>query len=110
MEMKDIIDKLKDKIDLCKKQGKFFNKPIFEDESIVVTETDNGTSGSELLNYTYKIDVPEKGTIIINAVSKDKSRTFDVRPDVTSIMVKCSGFEGASEYDFADYWEEGLLY
>lgn len=108
MEMNELIDLLKEKVGQCKKKGKFFNKPYFDDESIVVTEKENTSSESETLNYTYRIENSDKGTIVIDAISKDKSRTFDDRPDVTSIRVRCSGFEGASSYDFADAWEEGL--
>ena len=108
MEMNELIDQLKEKVDQCKEKGKFFNKPLFDDESIIVTEKENPSSESVILNYTYRIVNPGKGTIVIDAISKDKSRTFDVRPDVTTICVRCSGFEDASSYDFTDGWEEGL--
>lgn len=99
--MEEVIEKIKEKIAACKQTGDMFNLPSLPD-SIVVMKTDVGSHGATLYHDEYHLVLPDGETIDVDYQSKDKCKSFVVRPDRSYIEVKCSD----STYDFSDTWDE----
>lgn len=98
--MEEIIKKIKEKIEECKQAGDMFNLPSLSDD-IVVEKYKLGPHGA-LYNDEYHIVLPNGKTIDIDYKSKDKCKSFVVRPDRSYITVKCSDVV----YNFSDAWDE----
>lgn len=99
--MEEVIEKIKEKIAVCKHTGDMFNLPSLPD-SIVVMKTDVCSHGATLYHDEYHLVLPNGETIDVDYQSKDKCKSFVVRPDRSYIEVKCSD----STYDFSDAWDE----
>ena len=99
--MEDVIEKIKEKIAACKQTGDMFNLPSLSD-SVVVIKTDVGSHGATLYHDKYHLVLPNGETIDVDYQSKDKCKSFVVRPDRSYIEVKCSD----STFDFSDTWDE----
>lgn len=98
--MEEIIKKIKDKIEQCKQAGDMFNLPALPDD-IVVVKNELGSHGA-LYHDEYHIVLPDGKTIDIDYRSKDKCKSYVVRPDRSYITVKCSD----AVYNFSDAWDE----
>ena len=100
--MEEIINLIKARIQECKSKGDVFILPSINMPGVSVEETDGQSSGSVLLESSYKISLPNGDTICIDYQSKDKCRTFQINPDRSYISVTCSD----SRFDFTDAWDE----
>lgn len=98
--MEEIIKKIKEKIEECKKAGDMFNLPALSDD-IVVEKKELGPLGA-LYHDEYHIVLPDGQTIDIDYQSKDKCKAYVIRPDRSYITVKCSD----AVYNFSDAWDE----
>lgn len=94
------IEAIKARIEECKKNGTVFILPKLDGAEII--EENPEPIGSELLHQDYFIKLADGCTINIMYQSKDKCRTFQIKPDVSIISVKCSD----SNYNFTDGWDE----
>ena len=101
INMEEIIKKIKEEIESCKQEGNMFCLPVLPDD-ICVTKTDVGSHGSTLYHDEYHITSQDGKMIEVDYQSKDKCKSFVVRPDRSYIKVKCSD----STYDFSDAWDE----
>ena len=100
--MKEVIEKIKEKIADCERKGDMFHMPSIDRKDVHITETELEPSGSALYRCEYKIEFSNGDWIHIDYASKDKCRTFQVNPDRSVIAVQCSD----SSLDFSDGWDE----
>ena len=100
--MKEVIEKIKDKIADCERKGAMFHMPDFNRMDVQITEKEIEPTGSVLYHCEYKIEFSNGDWIHIDYASKDKCRTFQVNPDRSVIAVRCSD----SSLDFSDGWDE----
>ena len=98
--MKEIIEKIRAEVEKCKETGNLFTMPHMDEVEFIETKCPSG--GGTLLHIEYDITLPDGGTINIDYQSKDKCRTFQMRPDRSYIEVKCSD----DQYNFRDGWDE----
>lgn len=98
--MEEIIKIIKEKIEECKQAGDMFNLPALP-KDIVVEKEELGPHGA-LYHDEYHIVLLDGKTIDIDYKSKDKCKSYVVRPDRSYITVKCSD----AVYNFSDAWDE----
>ena len=87
MKVQEAIQIIKEQILQCERDGEMFDLP---------------NEGADLLHREYKINFPDGEYIHIDYHSKDKCRTFQINPDRSVILVKCS----LPELDFTCSWDE----
>ena len=100
--MKEVIELIKQAIAECEKNGDMFNMPSIERNDVEVIKTDLEPQGSSLYRKEYDIKISDGGWIHIDYASKDRCRSFQVRPDRSVIEVTCSD----SSLNFSDAWDE----
>lgn len=102
--MDEILSAIKAKIEECKKSGDTFTMPTIDRDGVAVERNKLEPSGSVLFHEEYKIILPDGAWITIDSQSKDKCRTFQINPDRSYVIVKCSD----PSKDFADGWDESV--
>ncbi len=100
--MKQVIELIKQAITECKKNGDMFNMPSIDRNDVEVTEEKLEPKGSALYRDEYNVKFADGGWIHIDYASKDKCRSFQVRPDRSVIEVTCSD----DSFNFSDSWDE----
>lgn len=100
MNIQEALHIIKEKILQCEQTGKMFDLPKIENAQVVINDLPN--EGADLLHREYKIDIDNGESIYIDYHSKDKCRTFQINPDRSVILVKCS----LPELDFTYSWDE----
>ncbi len=103
--MKQVIEKIKEVIEDCKKKRVMFHMPVLnnsQDLNVVMKELE--PIGAILYHCQYVISFGGGDKILIDYSSKDKSRTFQNNPDRSVIVVTCSD----SSLNFTDGWDEGI--
>lgn len=97
-----IIEIIKAEVAECEKTGDMFKLPELSIEGVKVNHESLKGNGSTLYHDTYHIELPDGDCVDIDYQSKDKCRSFSVKPDRSYIVVKC----GNSAFDFSDAWDE----
>ncbi len=83
--MKEIYDKILSEIEVCSKAKKMFFLP--EIVGCKITESEPKYGGPTLYKIHYQIEKGEE-KIEITYESKDKSKSFQVKPDLNIVTVK----------------------
>lgn len=91
-----VIAAIKACIEECKAKGEVFTMPKIEDCSI------EECPGSTLYHSECVVRLSDGRSIRVDYQSKDKSHSFRIEPDMSSIKVECSDHSN----DFTDSWEE----
>lgn len=102
MEMKRIIEIIKTEVAECEKTGNMFQLPELNIDGVKVIHESLKGNGSTLYHDTYHIELHDGAFIDIDYQSKDKCRSYSVRPDRSYIVVKCSN----PSFGFSDAWDE----
>lgn len=97
-----IIEKIKAEVAECEKTGDMFKLPVLDVDGVKVTHESLKGNGSTLYHDTYHIELPDGDSVDIDYQSKDKCRSFSVKPDRSYIVIKCSD----PSFDFSDAWDE----
>lgn len=100
MNLKTVINVIKDQISLCEQTGDVFDLPEIRNAKVLTNDLPN--EGADILHREFCIDLQDGDTIHIDYHSKDKSRVFQMNPDRSVISVKCS----RPDYDFRTAWDE----
>lgn len=100
MNIRKTINIIKEQISLCEQTGEMFDLPEITNAKVEINDLPN--EGADLLHREYKIDLADGESIHIDYHSKDKCRSFQVNPDRSVILVKCS----QPELDFENSWDE----
>jgi hypothetical protein len=83
-EMKKLFDLIVSDLERCRKDRDFFR---LRDTQFTVTTNNNPLKGANLLDNTTTINNSDE-EIIINEVSKDMCRTFQINPDRNHVTVE----------------------
>ncbi len=102
--MIQIIDKIKDSISECARKKTMFQMPSFDRTDLKVFKTELASTGSVLYHCEYKINFDNGDWILLDYVSKDKCRSFQINPDRSVVNVTCSN----PTLNFTDGWDEGI--
>lgn len=102
LNMKQVIELIKQKIAECEKNGDMFSMPSIDRSDVEVNKTELEPQGSSLYRKEYNVKFADGGWIHIEYASKDRCRSFQVRPDRSVIEVTCSD----STLNFSDGWDE----
>lgn len=97
-----IIERIKAEVAECEKTGDMFKLPELSVDGIKVIYESLKGHGATLYHDTYHIELSDGDCIDIDYQSKDKCRSFSVKPDRSYIVVKCS----KPSFDFSDAWDE----
>jgi len=102
--MNDFFEEIKKKIDDCAAAQEIFSPPHSDDYELI--ETDHGAEGSTLTHdsYVYKKD---NISISIDYQTKDKCRTFQVKPDMNLIGATLS-IDGTQVDSYSKAWEDRI--
>lgn len=100
--MKQVIELIKQAIAECEKNGDMFKMPSIDRSDVEVLEEKLEPKGSALYRNEYNVKLVDGGWIHIEYASKDRCRSFQVRPDRSVIEVTCSD----SSLNFSDSWDE----
>lgn len=100
--MKQVIELIKQAIAECEKNGDMFKMPSIDRSDVEVLEEKLEPKGSALYRNEYNVKFVDGGWIHIEYASKDRCRSFQVRPDRSVIEVTCSD----SSLNFSDSWDE----
>ena len=98
--MDRVIAAIKACIEECKSKGKIFTMPEIDD--CAVEKYERSALGSTLIHTEFVVHLQDGRSIQVDYQSKDKSHSFNVVPDRSCIMVKCSDHTN----DFTDSWDE----
>ena len=100
MNINEAINIIKEQVSLCEQNREMFDLPDISDAKVEINDLPN--QGADLLHREYKIILADGESIHIDYHSKDKCRTFQINPDRSVILVKCS----LPELDFTCSWDE----
>lgn len=105
--MKRILDKIIERIEEREKAREMFIMPIFNDDQLTVTHEDVEPAGSIITGDEWHLS---KGVeyLHVEFVSKDKSRTFQEKPDRTYVTIRGKILQDnlLKDIDYSNAWDE----
>lgn len=98
--MEQEVNAIKAQVEKCIREKDMFTMPTIESATIKEKQLEPG--GATLVHTGYEVTCSDGSKINIDYQSKDRCRSFEVRPDRSVIDVRCSD----PSYDFSDSWDE----